>query len=115
MIQYSVWFDLAGGVGEANGLAEVRALLDEMQQRGAIAGFQLLANTSAAGESARPAYQAQILFADEAQMTAAFAEQERQGIHTGQHGRVIPLVGNFSASTFRTIDQPQATNRSQLG
>jgi len=103
MIHYSVWFNLRDGVTEAEGLGVIRTFLAELFGAGSIAGFRLLKNTGNPPKSRMLAFQALIEFRDGAQFGAAFSAQAARGIHTGLHGRVMSLVGEFSIEVFKEV------------
>jgi hypothetical protein len=101
MIHYNVWFNLRNDSGE--GLDIIRAFLIELCEAGAIAGFQLLKNSGAAGKTRMLRFQALIEFDTEVQFTAAFSTQAARGIHAGFHGRVMALVSEFQIEVFKQI------------
>jgi hypothetical protein len=103
VIHYSVWFNLKDSIEEAEGLATIRAFLDELYSAGDVGGFQLLRNKGTGGRTRMLPFQALIEFCDGAQFSAAFSAQAARGIHTGLHGRVMALVNEFQIEVFQQI------------
>ena len=104
MIHYNIWFSFRGGVDEADGLDIIRAFLSELYGAGGVAGFQLLKNSGDPTKTRMLPFQALIEFRDEAQFSAAFSAQAAAGIHSGAHGRVMSVVGDFRIEVFKQID-----------
>lgn len=100
MIHYNVWFAFRDGAPEVDGLARVRAFLDDLQQRTLIDGFRLLRSRARPGQTRLAPFHAVILFADQAQFDAAFHDVELTGVHAGLHGFMIADIGTFIVETF---------------
>ncbi|MBA4017745.1 MAG: hypothetical protein C0483_11275 [Pirellula sp.] len=103
MIHYNIWFGFRDSVDETEGLAAVHSFLDELHSAGSVAGFQFLKNTGAASKPQMLPFQALIEFRDDAQFSATFAAQAAQGIHTGLHGQVLSIVGDFRIEVFKQL------------
>ena len=103
MIHYNVWFRFRDNIEESEGLAVIRAFLDELHLANDIATFQLLRNSGSAAKTRMLPFQALIAFHDDAQFATAFSAQAARGIHTGLHGRVMSMVSDFQIEVFRQI------------
>jgi hypothetical protein len=114
MIHYNVWFNLRDGVNETEGLDIVHGFLCELREAGSIAGFRLLRNVGTGAKTKMPNFQALIEFCNDAQFQAAFRDQAARGIHTGMHGRMIPIVSDFRAEVFEQIAAPAQSTVTEL-
>lgn len=103
MIHYNIWFDLKNDAEQATALSIIQEFLDGLYAAGSIAGFQILKNSGNASKTRMLDYQALIEFSDDAQFSSAFSAQAARGIHTGLHGQVMSLVGEFRIEVFRQI------------
>jgi hypothetical protein len=103
MIHYNIWFNLQNNISETEILETFRSFLGDLYSAGEIAGFQLLRNSGADGQTEMLRFQALVEFRDDAQFSAAFAAQAARGIHTGLHGRIMASVSDFRIEVFRQI------------
>lgn len=103
MIHYNVWFAFRRNVEVTEGLAVIRAFLDELHLAGGIAGFQLLRNRGEGAKTKMLPFQALIEFRDDVQFSTAFSAQAARGIHTGLHGQVMSLVSDFRIEVFKQL------------
>lgn len=103
MIHYNVWFSFKDSTSESDGLARVRDFLGDLHQRGRIDTFTLLRSRAKPGQTRLAPLHALIVFADQGQFTAAFADVEATGVHDGLHGAMIEHVDTFIVEVFDEI------------
>ena len=101
MIHYHVWFSLKPEIGEEIGLTFAREFIAELTAQGKLARGLLLKNTGEAPKSRLLRYHALFEFSDDDQMTVAFADKRKEGIHAGPHGKLMAAVSEFRVEVFR--------------
>jgi hypothetical protein len=103
MIHYHVWFNLKPEVPEASGLEVVSRYLSQLRDEEMTAGFQLLKNSGKPPRSKLGAYHALVEFTDSQALGSAMKKQAERGIHSGEHGRVVDVVGDFHVEVFEHL------------
>ncbi len=103
MIHYHVWFSLKPEVGEEEGLRLAHAVVAELKGRGVLSRGVVLKNMGSPPKSRLARYHALFEFADDAQMTLAFAGKREEGIRQGPHGRLMESVSEFHVEVFKEV------------
>ena len=106
MIHYNVWFAFRDGTSESDGLARVRAFLDDLRQRGRVDDFKLLRSRATPDQTRLARFHAVIVFVGQDQFNAAFRDVETTGVHAGRHGPMIENVDTFIVETFDELTVP---------
>ena len=103
MIHYHVWFSLKPEMSEEEGLRFAKSFIEELRSQGKLARGILLKNTGEAPKSRLLRFHALFEFKDDEQMTAAFADKRKEGIHAGPHGKLMEAVSEFRVEVFREV------------
>ncbi len=105
MIHDNVRFSFKDNVSTEDQLQRVHAFLADLKSREKIHDFRLLKRRGASEQPTPAEFQALIVFKDNDQFAAPFAEVSAIGVHAGKHGFMIENVNTFVVEVFEELPE----------
>jgi hypothetical protein len=104
VVHYTVYFSVAAGRDTDPILAQVRAFLTDLRDRGLVTSFALRRNGNSGSKTKLLPFQAQVSFDSYEKMAEPFKLIAAEGIRNGAHGALLEGVPEIAVEVFEDLE-----------